>query len=315
MATPAQAFDTYESVGNREQLADIISNIAPWETPVLSALSTGSEKGTYFEWQTDDLADAADNAVIEGEDATIQACSPTKRVGNYMQISTKTLQITGTEEVIEKAGRASEMAYQKAKKGKELKKDMEFILTGKHQAKDAGSTSAARKLGNFSSWITTNVDMGSASKPKGDGTDIGTDPTARVFTEAMLQGGMQKAWAEGGNPDTLFVSPDIKKLISTSFKGRATTTYDEASDRTAQAVVDMYVTDFGTIKVVPSRIMKSDMALLLDTSMASVQYLRPLFSFPLAKTGDSEKEQMLVEWSLKVNNEKAHAAFRGIKAA
>lgn len=316
MATPTNAFSTYESIGVREDLADVIYNIDPWETPVLSALSSGSASNTFFEWQTDDLAAPGSNAVIEGEDATIQASSPTTRLGNYTQISTKTAQITGTHEATNRAGRGAEMAYQIAKRGKELKTDVEYTLTGLHQARSAGSTSAARTTGNFSSFLTTNVHIGATGTlPTGDGTDTGTDGTSQVFSETLLKAQLKSAWENGGKPDVLFVPGDIKQLISQTFVGRATETTAVASDKSSFGVVDLYVTDFGTLKVVPSRIIKSDMVLLLDTSMASINYLRNFSSHDLAKTGDSEKKQLVVEYGLKVHNEKAHAQFRAVTAS
>jgi hypothetical protein len=316
MATPTNAFSTYETIGIREDLADVIYNIDPFETPVLTALGQGSVSNTFYEWQTDDLAAPAANAVIEGEDATIQATDPTVRLGNYTQISTKTVQTTGTNEAVLAAGRGSEMAYSMAKKGKELKTDLEFVLTGDHQARNAGSTSVARKTGNFSSYLKTNVHIGATGTlPTGDGTDVGTDGTAEVFTETLLKTQLENAWQEGGKPDTLFVPGDIKQLISQTFVGRATNVDSNSSDKSSFGVVDMYITDFGAIKVVPSRIIKSDQCLLLDTGMASVDYLRSFQSWDLAKTGDSEKKQIIVEYGLRVNNEKAHAQFRSVTAS
>lgn len=316
MATPTNAFSTYESIGIREDLADVIYNIDPWETPVMSSLSSDTVSNTFYEWQTDDLAAPGSNAVIEGEDATIQQSSPTTRLGNYTQISTKTVQITGTHEATNRAGRGAEMAYQIAKRGKELKTDVEYALTGDHQARVAGNTSTARQLGNFSSYLTSNVHIGATGVlPTGDGTDVGTDGTAEAFTETLLKAQLKSAWENGGKPDVLFVPGDIKQTISQTFVGRATETTAQSGDKTSYGVVDLYVTDFGTLKVVPSRIIKSDMVLLLDTSMACLSYLRNFQTYDLSKTGDSEKKQIIVEYGLKVKNEKAHAQFRSVTAS
>jgi hypothetical protein len=315
MATPTNAFSTYETIGIREDLADVIYNIDPFETPVLTALGQGSVTSTKFEWQTDDLAAPAANAVIEGEDASIEATDPTVRLNNYTQISTKTAQTTGTNEAVKAAGRGSEMAYTMAKKGKELKTDLEYVLTGANQAKAAGSTSAARTTGNFAAYLKTNVQIGAGgSLPTGDGTDVGVDGTAVAFTETILKTQLENAWQAGGKPDTLFVSGDVKQLISQTFVGRATETSSDSKDKSSFGVVDLYITDFGAIKVVPSRIIKSTQALLLDTSMAQVDYLRSFQAWDLAKTGDSEKKQMLVEYGLRVKNEAAHAHFRAVTA-
>lgn len=316
MATPTNAFSTYETIGIREDLADVIYNIDPFETPVLTALGSGSVSSTKFEWQTDDLAAPGANAVIEGEDATIAATDPTVRLDNYTQIATKTAQTTGTNEAVVAAGRGSEMAYSMAKKGKELKTDLEYTLSGVNQAKAAGSTSVARKTGTFASYLTSNVQVGvGGSVGSGTGTTIGVDGTTVVFTETLLKTQLESAWQAGGKPDTLFVPGDVKQLISQTFVGRATETNGTSKDKSAFGVVDLYITDFGAIKVVPSRIIKSSQALLLDTGMASVDYLRSFQAWDLAKTGDSEKKQIIVEYGLRVNNEAAHAMFRAIKAA
>ena len=144
MAQPTNTFDTYDAIGIREDLQDVIYSISPTETPFMSSAAREQVKNTFHEWQTDALAAAVtNNAVIEGDDATLDAASATSRIGNYTQIMDKTVVITGTQESVDKAGRASELAYQIAKKSKELKRDIESTLLT-NQARAAGNSSTAR---------------------------------------------------------------------------------------------------------------------------------------------------------------------------
>jgi len=316
MATLTNAFSTYEAIGIREELHDDISMITPWETPVLSALPSGPCDNTFVEWQTDALAAASTtNYNIEGEDTTITARIPTVRLGNRTQIAKKGYGITGTEERVKKAGRQSEIDYQNMKVGRELLVDNESTLIGLYQAKVTGSTAAARKLGNFSSWIKTNTAGGDTAPATADGTNVPTVVADTVFTETQFNTLVQATWTAGGSPDKFFCPPGFKALISSTFRGRATAVNDDPNRAAIATVVDVIRTDFGTIHIVPCRNMKSNMCLLLDTSKASVLWLRPTFSTPLAKTGDADRWQIINEFTLKIDNEKAHGAVYGSKTA
>lgn len=306
MAIPANSFETYDAIGIREDLSDMITRISPTETPFYTACKKGSCKNTLTEWQTDALAsvDTA-NAVIEGDDATLDAVTPTVRLGNYTQIMDKTAVITGTEESVRKAGRASEMAYQIAKKTAELKRDMEAILL-MNQAKTNGvSDTTARKLGSVLSWITTNTSIGTgaAANPTGDGSDTRTDGTQRAFTESHLKAVLQGCFTEGGNPTMVMVGPFNKQVVST-FTGGATR-FDKSEDSTLYAAFDVYKSDFGTLKVVPNRFQRARDALVLDMDYWEVDYLRPVRTWPLAKTGDTSKNQILGELTLISRQQKA----------
>src|SRR5262244_674954 len=144
MSQPTNTFDSYHSIGNKDDLSEVIYNISPTQTPFLSMAQRLKATNTFHEWQTDSLAAAAQNAVIEGDDATLDVISPTQRVGNYTQISDKTVVVSGTQEAVDKAGRKSELSYQIAKRSKELKRDMEFILTGNQASVAAAPPSRVR---------------------------------------------------------------------------------------------------------------------------------------------------------------------------
>lgn len=304
MSQPSNTFDSYAAIGNREDLSDIIYNISPTDTPFLSVCAKTKSAAVKHEWQTDALANVADNKVIEGDDATANSLSATTRLNNYCQISDKVIIVTGTQEVVNKAGRKSEMAYQLAKKGKEIKRDMENALVGLNNARVAGNSSTARELASVQSFIHTNVDKaGDGSNPTGDGTDARTDGTQRALTEALLKNVLQQCWVAGGDPDTIMVGAFNKRVIS-GFTG-GSTRMDKSEDKTIYATVDVYVSDFGQHKIVANRFSRTRDCLVLDTQYWKVAYLRPFNTYDLAKTGDTEKKQLIVEYTLEACNEAA----------
>lgn len=303
MSQPTGTYSTYQMKGIREDLSDMIYNISPTETPFFSAVKKGTADNTYTEWQTDSLASAdTTNAAIEGDDPTIQAGVPTARIGNYCQISTKTASVTGTAEAVKKAGRAKEMAYQIAKKTKELKRDMEAILCA-NQAYVVGSDTVARKTATLGALIRTNTDIGATgANPTGTvGSTARTDGTQRAFTETLLKNVLQECWTNGGNPTMVMVGGTQKQTAST-FTGGATR-FDDSQDRKVYAAVDVYASDFGDLKIVPNRFQRSRDAWVLDLDYWEIGFLRPVHTFPLAKTGDTEKNEILGEYTLKALQE------------
>lgn len=315
MATPANAVSTVLTKGKKEDVLDVVYNIDPYDTPFLSSIGKGSAHNIIFQWQTDGLRSPGDNAVIEGEDATINAGSFTTLRDNYMQISDETLQVTGTTDAVKHYGRAKESKYQWAKKAKELKLDMEYILCGKYQAKTTRSASVAGTLGNIFAYYYTNgsVGAGAGVQPIGDGTDTGTPGTVRTLTETLVNTAAQNIWTNGGKANTIMVNGPMKQYISNTFVGRTDEIHQNVSDKKAMSVVDFYESDFGLYKIVMNRWFKSDALFMYDPSMHSVVYLRPFKTIPLAKTGDSDKWQLLVEWSLRVNNEQSGALVRDLQ--
>lgn len=308
MAQPSNTFSSYDAVGNREDLIDRIYSISPTETPFLTGVGRTKATATYHEWQTDSLAAAAANAVIEGDEATTDASAATTRLGNYTQIMDKVARTTGTQEAVNKAGRKSEMAHQLAKRSQELKRDLEFALVGVNNAKVAGDDSTAREMASVQSWIATNTDKSTGGTvagvdPTGDGTDARTDGDQRAFTEDMLKTVVQGCWNEGGNPTVLMVGAHNKQVVS-GFTGGATR-FDKSEDKKLNAAIDVYVSDFGELKIVPNRFMRARDALVLDMSMWKVAYLRPFVTKDLARTGDSERKQILVEATLQASQEAA----------
>jgi hypothetical protein len=309
MAVESATFTTYDAVGNREDLSDVIYRIDPTDTPFMTACEREKATAVNHEWHTQALA-AVDtsNAKLEGDDAITVAATPTVRLGNLCQISDKVVRVSGTQRAVEHAGRDDELEYQEMLKGLELKRDMESILVGTNQAKAAGAEgSTPRKLASVLSWIKTNTDKGAgASDPSAaDGTGTRTDGTQRAFKESQLKTVLQSIWNSGGKPDTIMVGGFNKQVFST-FTGRATPMEDTKTKKIV-AAVDFYDSDFGRLSVTPNRFMRARDALVLQADMWAVAYLngRRMLSIPLARTGDSERRQMLSEYALVARNEKS----------
>lgn len=312
MSAISNTYTTATQKGIREDLSDIIYNIAPMDTPFMSSAKKGKATNVYHEWQTDTLAAAANNKVDEGNDHTssIAAAVPTVRIGNYCQISEKTGIVSGTSRAVKTAGRKDEFAYQIAKKGKELKRDMEFALTqnGTYTSTDP------RQTRGLAGWCATNclVGAGAGAAPVAGSTN--TAPvagTVRTFTEALLKTNLQSIWNAGGNPGVLMVGGTVKQTVS-AFTGNATR-MNEADDKALYAAVDVYYSDFGKLKVVPNRFQEATTAYQLDMEYWSVNYLRPFATEELAKTGDADKFLLNVEYSLEAKQEAASGQIRDIQ--
>jgi hypothetical protein len=266
MAQPSNTFDTYDAVGIREDLADVIYNISPTETPFMTNAAKGQATNTLHEWQTDGLRAAANNFQIEGDDYGGTAIIPTDRLNNRTQISAEAIIISGTDRSVDNAGRGDELAYQLAKVGKSLKRDMEVGMVGVEQAKVTGSSSAARKSASVGTWyggqiagtgsggtnaLNFSTNGSPSASPAGTGATAINGGSGRTYTEALLKAGLQKSYELGGNPDTVLMSPG-NKVIASGFSGVATQ-YKNADDMTVIGAVDVYVSDFGEVSFIPDR--------------------------------------------------------------
>jgi hypothetical protein len=305
-------YQTYTAIGQREDLSDVIYNISPTDTPFFSSVGKTKATAVYHEWQTDSLAAASlSNYAVEGATASDATMSPTTRVGNRTQIAQKTIKISGTLQSVDKAGRKSEKAYQLAKASSEIKRDMEVSVLSNQIAANGDSTTA-RKLGGLQAWLATNGSFGTSGSAGASGTTARTNGTNRTFTEALLQSVVKQVYASGGNPKVLMVNPAHKQVVS-SFAGIAAQRFMAPSNgpTTIIGAADVYLSDFGTISVVPNRFMTStnscdETAFVLDPDMAAIAYLRPFQTNELAVTGDNESTQLLAEYTLEVKNEAAH---------
>ena len=306
------AYDRYTAIGAREDLTDVIYDISPTDTPIMSSIGKTKATSVYHEWQTDSLAAATTaNALVEGASATEASITPTTRLGNYTQIVGKTVMVSGTLLASDLAGRKSEMAYQLAKASAEIKRDIETIITA-NQGQTAGSSgSSARKMGSLLSYIKTNTSKNGTSVTGVDPTTLGvstrTDGSTRAFTETILKDVIAKVFASGGTPSALFVSPAQKQVVS-GFTGLAAQRYQVPTNgqATILAGADLYQSDFGVLQIVPNRFMRTRDALILDPEYAALAYLRPFQTNDIAKVGDADKKQILAELTLEVRNEAAH---------
>lgn len=303
-------FTTTLAVGEREQLADVIYRIDPDETPIFSALKKETSNGIFTEWQVQELAAAANNAVNEGADASFGTPTATVRLGNYHQISVKAVAVSGTLDSVDKAGRDKEMAYQKVLKSLELRRDIEKSIGDTDQAR---SGSDPRASAGLTSWITNGSVGASGAFSAGTGTDVPTGGTDRALTLALIEDGMQDAWEDGGNPKLMVASATNRANFSDLSASGNLVSNDvnmtAAKEVTYVGSTSVFLTDFGTIEVAPSRFLGNDRVYLIDPDFASLCTLngRNFAERDIAATGDAEKTQLITEWSLKVMAPKAHA--------
>ena len=295
----ATAFKTYDATAIREDLSDVIYDISPTDTPFMSSIAgKGSVSNTLFEWQTEALAAAViNNYNVEGADAGTAATTVTARVTNQTQISKKVVEVSGSHEAVNNAGKKSELAHQLAKASKELKRDMEGSLLADNAAA-AGNATTARETRGAAHFITTNV------------TDAGTSGTHAAMVEADILAAAEAVWTAGGEASTILLGATNKKLI-TAMTGRADATRSVVdSNMTLYNTVDVYVSDFGTYNIVMDRFCDQDVVYFLDHDMWSVDYLRDFQTVDIARAGDGEKKMLLVEYGLRCGNEAANAKIR-----
>lgn len=304
MAQPANTFATNDAVGIREDLSDIIYNVDPTDTPFFQMCAKVKASNTYHEWQTDTLTAASSaNQVVEANDPTIASTAATTRLGNYCEIAEKTARISNTQEAVTKAGRSNEMAYQIVKRTKELRRDMESSLLA-NKARNAGSDVLARQSAGIGAWYTTNTSAGATgADPATIGANARTDGTQRAFTEALLKTVLASCWDNGGNPSTIMVGSFNKQVFS-GFTG-ASTRIDQAEDKKLVAAIDVYVSDFGELKVVPNRFQRARDCHILQKDMWAVANLRPVKNKELAITGDHMSRLINAEFCLEARNEQA----------
>jgi hypothetical protein len=318
MAVDAATFLTYSAIGNREDLSNVIYNIDPTETPFVSGIERVKTSAVLHEWQTQALTAAnSTNSVLEGDDGVTDTATPTARLGNIHQISDKVARVSGTQRSVDHAGRDDELDYQVMLKGKELKRDMETILLA-NQGRNSGAPGTPRAVGAVLSWIFSNTSKGTnGSDPSSAqvGVSVRTDGTMRAFTEALLKGVLQSAWNNGGDPDVIMAGGFNKQQFST-FTGRSSP-MEEAKSKKIVATVDVYESDFGTLKVVPNRFQRARDVLVLQMDMWAMGALpgRNMVSHPLAKTGDSDRKQLLSEYTLEARNEKASGGVFDVTSA
>ena len=312
MTLISNVFTQYDAYGNREDLTDFIYDVSPTDTPFISSIPKTAATAVLHEWQTDSLASAsATNQQLEGDSISAASSSATTRLGNRCQISYKALGVSGTQEAILKAGRKSELKYQILKRSKELKRDMEASLLANNAAV-TGATGSARELGGIEAWFTTNVSRGTGGSSGSLGTSAASNGTQRTFTESLVKAVLVSCFSNGGDPDTIMLSPEHKQTFS-GFTGNATR-FKTAEDKRLTATIDVYQSDFGDMQVMPNRFMQGfsgattsgiRSALVLQTDMWALATLRPPQLQDLAKVGDAERRFVIAEYTLESRNQAA----------
>lgn len=308
MAQPTNTHSTYDHVGRREDLGDIIYDVSPTSTPFLSAIPKGKATSTKHEWLTRSLAAASgSNAVIEGDDATTDAANANVRLFNYTQISDKVASVSGTQEEVKNAGMGATMAREMEDKMKELKLDVETTLL-QDVAYVAGDDTTARKMAGLSCYVKTNISKASnGTASTGNGSDAYTEGTARAFTEDLLEAALATGWSNGANPSLGVLNAFQKRKVAT-FSGSSTRQSD-GDKRKVTNNVEIYIDPLGTeIRFVPCRQAPTNTVFLVDPEFVEFSTLRNFQTADLAKTGDSKRKQILVEYTMEVRNEKAHCA-------
>ena len=327
MAVNANTEKTYDVTTIREDLQDAYISISPTETPFQAAIGRKSVSNTYFEWPVVDLASPAANRVLEGEAAPgNDAPTNAVRLGNYTQISDKVVEVSDTAEAVNGAADVQTLAKQVAFKIKELKRDIELMLVS-NVAAVAGGASTARVTAGLPAFLRSNVSRGSGgANGTLSGTTAGypnaaaTDGTARALTEQMLKDVIASCWNNGAEPSIVLCGSAVKQKISSTFTGSATKYQDMTNKKSLVAAIDVYVSDFGTLQIVPSRFLETRTVaardvFVLDPNYARVAFLKNVNQKPLARTGHSERRLIAAEYGLQVDSEKAHGIIADINGA
>jgi hypothetical protein len=280
--------------GNREDLLNIIVNITPTETPMLSGFGKSKAVATTHEWLQDSLAAVEINNVVEGSDATAGTATARTRVSNYTQINRKVWQVSDTMEVIDKAGvSGSEYSYQLSKALKEIARDLEYSIV--NGTGNAGNASTARQVKGVNAWITTNTSTAGSN---------------RALTEAIYNDLLQAVYESGGNPDVTYAAGFQKRKIS-AFTASQTRNI-EASNKRLIASVDVYESDFGLQKIVLDRHHSTARVSCLEKSKWKIAMLRPVKAVELSKAGSSRKGMCEAEWTLEALHEGSSGQIRNL---
>jgi len=293
-------YTSYDVVGTKEDVSDIISMITPTKAPFTSLTKSETVHNTLFQWQEDKLRDSTENAQLEGFTATPTERSPTVMRENVTQILQDTFEVSGTNDAVTKYGRGKESAREAGKAAAALKLDLEQAYTKNDVEMVKPTTSAvARKFAG----VQRQID---------DSNIVYTGGAATKITEANYLDAAQAAYDAGGDPTITLVTPTNSRTFAgfTGAAGRSRVINDGA--KTIVNAVNLYVSPFGEEKVILSRHLKAGDTLLFDPAMWVRVALqgRDWFRKTLAQTGDNTRMMIVGEFSLKHKNRKASALVR-----
>lgn len=344
MAVQANVLQTFSTIGIREDLSDVITNIMPLETPIYSMAKKRTTGSRTPEWQRDIDADPdPTNANVEGDDIGNDATVQPQRLKNIVQLFDKVVQISTTTLAVRTAGRSNEMKFQMAKKGRELKRDIEARVNGNY-ASVIGNSSTAGQMAGVEAYITTNVDRGAGGSNGGFQTNTGlisaaSDGTTRVITEDMFKTVISKVWTNSDGAEMIICGPRMKQKISTTFSGIAALRIDSSTNPNAKVLsvggLDLYKSDFGVHKIMPTRLgcygtgrtrvyrpsnsteeeVVNRTVLVLTPETWTVSMLQPFKQELLAKLGHSERRMLSTELTLECADERANGVVADVKVA
>ena len=299
MATVSGTLKTYDQVGKKEDIEDIIYQISPTKTPFISNIGTSKAQNTLHQFQTLELAAVATNAKVEGADAGTASEQTTTMLNNHTQIFDKVVQTSGTADTVATYGRGKEHKLQVLNAGLELRRDIEHAMVGAGQAGTAGNNTTARQLKSAQNFI--------------DSATTNTSGSNRAFTETILTDVLEKCYNEGGEPNIVMVTPSHSKIVA-DFAASSGRERDFGTGTKVVNAVDIYVSPFGTVSIVLNRFLNANTVMALDTSYWSRAVLRPMQTIQLAKTGDSDKKQLLTEQTLVCKSPKASGLANALTA-
>jgi|TARA_R110001583_G_scaffold65329_3_gene188832 hypothetical protein len=367
---PARA--TSANVSQREDLANFITMITRDETPFISSIGKSKATAIYHEWQTDTLEAPGDSRIAEGQDwlvpgasdptpsagAKFQVAGPFRtRLGNYTQINGKTIAVSGTRRAVDQAGVADEYAYQLKKRGTELRRDIERDMVGSMNVSAAVGVqaNAARSAGCVYSFINNTATTayvgqfespGSAATPvaMGDGTQVvhstisgsTTAPTKGSLALTDVDSVMQKIYEQGGKATKVMLSPKLRRDFSDLMVSDTGVVRNIDESGKLRQSVDVYMSDFGDVMVVPNYVMGLSnnlyvkghngvahsgggttniadfTALIYDPMWFNMATLRPLQEVDVGQKGDSTVGMMVEEQTLEVRNPLGCGAIYGL---
>ena len=285
----ASAVKTYDAIGNREDLTDVIAVITRHETPLFSNLEKVKASARLHEWQTDTLSTGNSNAQIEGTDFSFALPGARTRVNNDTQIFSKTLEVSQTQRTVSTAGLEDEYAYQMEKRMKEIATDIEnAIITG---TGNSGASGTARELEGILAFISTNVETGS-----GTGNE--------ALTEDMYNDLLQSIWSAGGRPDFTYVNAFQKRQIS-SFSTSNTRYLEITGEGELKNSIAVYESDFGRQRIELDSFMTTSVVAALQRDMWKVAMLRGISPVDVATVGDAKRGALVGELTLEARNEAA----------
>jgi Family of unknown function (DUF5309) len=305
----------------REDLADIIYEIDPWEVPFLSACGNKEAEQPLTEWLVQPLGAADDNAQPEGFRYAAMPVTPMNRRNNIAQIMTRAVTVTNTYRVSNTVG-GDEFDRQTLLKAKELKRDVEYCIT-RGTVKAAPAAPGVRRMSGFQTWVTNgSMGAGTGAMPVGDGSNAPTAGTVRALTLDLVGAALEQAYTVGGHPNFALMSPRVKRIFSSLAAGgsgnflaaqnivQATT----PAPVTLVGAVDVYLSDFGRLDLAPDIFMPQGWIEILDTDFIEIAPLpgRDMILDEYAKVGDASDGAMIFEGTLRPTAPKAHAMIGDI---